>query len=181
MSGIEQLADSVTLPSGFDDRGLKAIVDMSRAAHRGGGQGVKVLFKDKKCEVTQTVGDHADAARKLRVALAWGSVTGVLDRLVLRHDKNEVGLIDEVGRRAVTVRFPPRLREEVISAMGRRVVCVGKLSRNLSGDKGLLELHEIFVDERRPPRPIGELVGVLGSEWTGGRNSVEFVRGNRRA
>lgn len=179
MNGISSLDHSVVLPDGFRDRDLRSLVDMARTAHKGGGNGVKVVAGDTKREITDRVAQNAEAARSIKVQ-SWGSVSGVLDRLILRNNRNEVGLIDDVTKRAVTVRFPERLRDRVVGSMAKRVVGVGRLTRDLSGEKLTLELYELELDEKQPPEPISQLVGVLGDDWTGGLDAVEFVRGNRR-
>lgn len=53
--------------------------------------------------------------------------------------------------------------------------------RAIARDNQMTEAEQEVADSvRRPPIPISELVGCLGPDWTGGLDSVEFVRRQRR-
>ena len=83
----------------------------------------------------------------------------------------------------MTIRFSEDALPQVVGMVDRRVTVWGPLSRGTDGRKDFLTMEGFEV--RRSPGAderlaVDDVAGSLGSDWTEGLSSVDWVREMRR-
>lgn len=73
----------------------------------------------------------------------------------------------------------PETRQDTVIGLLCVMSTPGTLTRNSAGEKTRLEIYRIDPVSDGVPVPVRQLVGILGSDWTGGDGSVHHVRGQR--
>jgi hypothetical protein len=122
--------------------------------------------------------DNAIAAVRIRHE-SYGSATGKLDIVNLRGRLPKINLLDQRTGDDVRCIFPQGLIDEAMALIGQPVTVEGLLKRDTEGRKVSIEVTAIDRSDRPLPVPVGQLVGILGSDWTDGLDSVEWVRRQR--
>jgi hypothetical protein len=179
-------------PKGWDDSALDSLVRLNnRVSEVSALQGARVVTRsDSSTEHTFYLDERfavkaENMLNKLKhSAQAFGSVTGVVDRFRSRNGNREFGLIDTESGRPVSVHFSKDDEDTVRKLIGIKVVAWGMLRRNPStNQKKILTMEGIKVINE--PNEISENVtvadfeGILGTDWTGGLDSVSWVRAQR--
>lgn len=183
MAGLAQLQERAEMPPGFTEQMTRRARDLSRLAGRQGVAGVTVDSDGTvpavgPLAVTPAVGLHAEQALGAATE-AVGSVHGVFDRLNLRDGRREVSLRDESSGRSVPCSFPPGMLARITDSLLKSVTAWGTVRRNAAGQKVSLLMEEFELTEKEAPVPIRQLVGIFHEGWTGGQDSVTFVRSQR--
>lgn len=108
-----------------------------------------------------------------------GSVTGRLDLISARRGRRHVEVsTSEDG--VVKCDVPAALWRRTLDLMDQDVVVDGVLHRNAFGTRTRIEALRIDPVPPRPlPPTVEELTGILEPDWTGGLDSVEWVRQQR--
>lgn len=175
--GLTDLRRRAAIPASFTPAMVRTAARLAGVVGVGGVSGISLAAGDVITVIDQTLAAHAAEALADKTH-SVGAARGVLDRLSLRG-RREVGLIDRGSRQAITCTFPDVMQAEVIGLIGEEVLARGRLTRNSAGQKTRLELWSLRRVDRGVPVPVGQLVGVLGSDWTEGVNSVDYVRTQR--
>ena len=161
--------------TGFDADLLESV----RALGRLVGRAVKsttLIFAGIALDLTPQIAARVDAA--LAVADECdGSVEGMLEQINVHRGANTFHIYPDVGPRKVTCHFPPRLYEEAVSAVGRRVEVFGTLSYRAAAPFP----HQVSVSaiEVFPPGselPDWEDLQGRAPDATGALPSEAFVR-----
>jgi hypothetical protein len=112
--------------TGFDADLLESVRALTSLV----GKAVKsttLIFAGIALDLTSQIGARVDAA--LAVAdECEGSVEGMREQINVHRGANTFHIYPDVGARKVTCHFSPRLYEDAISAVGRRVEVFGTLS-----------------------------------------------------
>jgi hypothetical protein len=183
ITGMESVDAGAGAPETWSPSALSGLVAMARVADRSGTTGARIVSGETEVRMTRHL---AEEVRRGRGApsprVAFGSVTGRVDRFMAR-DRRELGLIDEATGRPVTIRFSEDALPQVVGMVDRRVTVWGPLSRGTDGRKDVLTMEGFEV--RRSPGAderlaVDDVAGSLGSDWTEGLGSVDWVREMRR-
>ena len=180
---LKHLADTLARDeslTGFDADLLEDI----RALARPVGRAVKsttLIFNGSVLDLTPQIATRVDAA--LAVAdECEGSVEGMLEQINVHRGANTFHIYPEVGARKVTCHFSPRLYEDAVAAVGRRVEVFGTLRYRVAAPFP----HQIAVSgiETFPPErelPDWEDLRGRAPDATGTLSSEAFVRELRDA
>lgn len=178
LAGIEALREQAAIPAGFTSDMVRRVRDMAVAGGR--VRAVSLQADGGTPHILDAViSDNAQAALQGRET-SVGSATGRLDKVNLRG-RSTVSLIDTDTDEPVECKIPEQRVGEVLGLINHEVEITGRLFRDASGHKRKIEIWHIEPLEHEPPEPISNLIGVLGTDWTGGISSTEFVRRQRGA
>jgi hypothetical protein len=130
-----------------------------------------------KAQVTTATITHGEAITEGQYE-SYGSVSGTLDLISSRGEKHiEISTEDDGP---VRCDVPGSLWSLALTLMDQQVDVEGVLMRNAYGQRTRISAMKLKAsDPTRLPIPVDELVGILGSDWTGGMDSVEWVRQQR--
>jgi len=171
---------TTALANGDDLAGLDAdLLEDIRGLTRPVGKAIKsaaLVFRDKTFELTQTVGSKVDHALAVDEECE-GSIEGMLEQINLHQGANIFYIYPEVGPRKVTCKFPTKLHDDAIAAVGRRVEIFGTLHYRL----GASFTHQVAVSQIEIFPPDSELpdwddLRGRAPDATGTLSSEAFVR-----
>lgn len=176
--GIGHLRESPGIPADWDRRMVEHLVALCGITSLRGVDGAELLRADSTpLHLDATVLRHAEQSlAPHRTSL--GSVRGRLDRWNERGARREVGLVDEITGRAITVQVPQHLESRVVDALRRTVLAWGLVDRSPVGEKVGLTMEDFEVVADVPHASVENMVGFLG-DWTDGQSSVDWVREQR--
>lgn len=180
MDGLQSLARSAQIPLGWSAKKVRLLRKAGKPMDATSGiSGLTVNIPGQMpVSITPLILEHAIEAVRVR-SVSYGSAIGKLDIVNLRARKPRIQLLDQATGADVKCEFPADLLEEGLSRVGQVVAVEGLLSRNSEGEKVSIEVTSIREVERPLQPPIHQLVGILGGEWTGDMDSVEWVRQQR--
>jgi hypothetical protein len=148
------------------------------------GRAVKnatLIFNDNTLDLTPAIASKVDRALAVDEECE-GSIEGMLEQINVHLGANTFHIYPEIGPRKLTCRFPSRLYDDAVSAVGRRVEVFGTLHYRT----GAHFAHQIAVSEIEIFPPDSEL-----PDWddlrgrapgaTGDLSSEAFVRELRSA
>jgi hypothetical protein len=152
-----------------DIRGLAKPVGKSVA-------NVTLLFNDHRFDLTSKVVSKVDTALAVDEECA-GAIEGMLEQINLHDGANIFHVYPEIGPRKVTCNFPPKLLDDAVSAVGRKVEVYGVLHYR----SGATFPHQVQVTqiEAFPPEselPDWEDVRGMAPDATGELSSEAFIR-----
>lgn len=152
-----------------DIRGLAKPVGKSVA-------NVTLLFNDHRFDLTSKVVSKIDTALAVDEECA-GAIEGMLEQINLHDGANIFHVYPEIGPRKVTCNFPPKLLDDAVSAVGRKVEVYGVLHYR----SGATFPHQVQVAqiEAFPPEselPDWEDVRGMAPDATGELSSEAFIR-----
>ena len=130
-----------------DIRGLARPVGKSVAS-------VRLIFNDNTFDLTPKVATKVDEALAVDDECE-GAIEGMLEQINLHHSANVFYIYPEVGPRKITCHFPPKLYDDAVSAVGKRVEIYGTLHYRV----GATFPHQVAVTaiEALPPNPICQI------------------------
>lgn len=184
LDGLSTLREHAIMPTAFSEGMVRKVRTLAQTLERHGVRDISIgaqtgatTFED--ISVDEVIGRHAEQALRTS-SESLGSVEGVFDRLYLRDRRREAGLIDEVTGVAVNCTFPKEMTHRIQEALLSKVVAWGVLRRNAAGQKLSLAIEDFeTIGDPGPIEPVENFVGIFPEDWTGGRDSVEWVRGQR--
>ena len=164
------------LANGDDLSGLDAdLLEDIRALARPVGRSIKsaaLIFGGSTFDLTPAVSSKVERALAIDEECE-GSIEGMLEQINVHLGANVFHIYPEVGPKKVACRFPARLHDEAIAAVGRRVEVVGTLHFRI----GAAFPHQVSVAQIEPYPPDSDLpdwddlrgrapgcTGVLSSE-----------------
>ncbi|MGA7788028.1 MAG: hypothetical protein WCA56_07675 [Xanthobacteraceae bacterium] len=171
---------TAALTNGHDLAGLDAdLLEDIRRLTQPVGKTVKnaaFVFKGQTFSLTQEVGSKVDIALAIDEECE-GSVEGRLEQINVHQGANVFHIYPEVGLSKVTCKFPGRLYDDAVAAVGRRVEVSGTLHYRV----GASFAHQIAVShiEALPPEselPDWDDMRGRAPNATGSLSSEDFVR-----
>jgi hypothetical protein len=152
-----------------DIRGLAQPVGKSVAS-------VSLVFNDHTFDMTPKVAAKVDEALAVDEKCE-GTIDGMLEQINLHHGANVFYIYPGIGPRKLTCHFPPKLYEDAISAVGKRV----EVSGTLHYRTGASFPHQVAVTaiEAFPPEaelPDWDDLRGRAPDITGDLSSEAFVR-----
>ncbi len=157
-----------------DDDLLVSFRELSRPLERKLG-GASISVDDHKFEMS------FDYVRRIDKALAacescYGSIEGMLEKINVHGDANSFTIYPPVGPTRVACKFGPSIKEQAISAVGRRVSVCGRMLYRRDAPFP----HEIEVDSLDIFGSIEELPNLndlrgIAPDATGSQSSEEFI------
>jgi len=135
-----------------------------------------LIFNDHVLDLTPIIAAKVDRALAVDEECE-GSVEGMLEQINIHLGANTFHIYPEVGPRKLTCRFPSRLHDDAISAVGRRVEIFGTLHYRI----GATFPHQIAVAQIEVFPPDSELpnwddLRGRAPDATGDLSSEAFVR-----
>jgi hypothetical protein len=155
------------------------LLEEIRALARPVGKTVKsaaLIFGDRTFDLTPRVASKVDLALAVDDECE-GSIEGMLEQINLHLGANIFHIYPQIGPKKVVCRFPARLYNDAVSAVGRRVEVSGTLRYRL----GARYPHQVCVRHIETFPPESELPDwddLLGRapDATGDLSSEDFVR-----
>jgi hypothetical protein len=135
-----------------------------------------LVFRGQTFTLTKEVGNKVDTALAVDEE-CQGSIEGRLEQINVHLGANIFHIYPEVGPRKVTCKFPARLYEDAVAAVGRRVEVSGTLRYRV----GASFAHQIAVAHIEAIEPDSELpdwddLRGRAPDATGDLSSEDFVR-----
>jgi hypothetical protein len=171
---------TAALANGHDLAGLDAdLLEDIRRLTQPVGKTVKYaafVFKGQTFTLTQEVGIKVNTALAIDEECE-GSIEGRLEQINVHHGANIFHIYPEVGPPKITCRFPARLYDDAVAAVGRRVDVSGTLHYRA----GASFAHQIAVAQIEMLPPDSELpdwddLRGRAPDATGSLSSEDFVR-----
>ncbi|WP_409719129.1 hypothetical protein [Pseudorhodoplanes sp.] len=178
LTRLERVTEA--LANGDDLSGVDAdLLEDIRGLTRPVGKTVKsaaLVFRDRTFELTETVGSKVDRALAVDEECE-GSIEGMLEQINLHHGANIFHIYPEIGPKKVTCKFPPKLYDDAVAAVGRRVEISGMLHYRI----GASFAHQVAVSQIDVFPPASELpdwddLRGRAPDATGALSSEAFVR-----
>jgi hypothetical protein len=137
---------------------------------------ITLIFNDHVLDLTPAIAAKVDRALAVDEECE-GSIEGMLEQINIHLGANTFHIYPEVGPKKLTCRFPSRLYDDAISAVGRRVEIFGTLHYRT----GAQFPHQIAVSQIDIFPPDSELpdwedLRGRAPDATGGLSSEAFVR-----
>lgn len=183
---IENLRSiSHALKNGSDLTDLDAeLLEDIRGLAKPVGKTVKsatLIFGNERLDLTQKIANRVDAALAVEDECE-GFMDGMLEQINIHGGANTFHIYPDVGPTKVTCHFPPKLYEDAVAAVGRRVEVSGTLRYRIRAPYP----HQIAVAGVTPFPPDDELpdwedLRGRAPAGTGGLSSEAFVRDLRDA
>lgn len=177
LSGLVTLRQASTIPHGYTLPMMGHAQQLAGLKGKGGITDISISAGATVVKIDEELARNAAEAVSGK-AVSIGSVQGILDKVNFRNIR-EFGLIDERTGASMRVTFGSELDDAVKQAIDTPVVVTGTLYRNATGQKVTMRARSIAALTKQPPRPVEQLVGILGDDWTGGLDSVDFIRVQR--
>ncbi|MBN9532855.1 MAG: hypothetical protein J0H10_05800 [Alphaproteobacteria bacterium] len=178
VSGLRNL--TAAIKSGADLSAIDAdlLEDIQGLAKQVGSavKSVSLIFDDDTFDLTEKV------AANVNIALAVedeceGVFDGMLEQINLHHGANTFHIYPQIGPRKITCNFPPRLYDDAVAAVGRRVEISGLL-RYRAGAKFPHQIVVSGIDVFPPDSELADWDDLRGRApgLTGDLTSEAFVR-----
>jgi hypothetical protein len=142
---------------------------------------VALLFNDTELDLTRTIALRVEEALAVEDECE-GALEGMLEQINIHLGANTFHIYPPVGPKKVTCRFPSRLYDDAVSAVGRRVEVFGTLRYRAKANFP----HQIAVTDIQPfpleaDLPDWEDLRGRAPDATSGLPSEDFVRELRNA
>lgn len=178
VEGLERIAGALENGSDLSDVDADLLEDI-RALARPVGKTVKnttLVFNGHSLDLTPRLSSKVEAALAVDEECD-GSIEGMLEQINLHQGANVFHIYPEVGPKKVTCRFPSRLHDDAISAVGKRVEVFGALHYR----SGANYPHQVAVSQIEPfplesELPDWEDLRGRAPDATGELSSEVFVR-----
>ncbi len=140
VAGLHQLENRDDVPERFVDTSVRRVGTLGRILSEG-ATGLRIEgpppanpddHRPRTAHVSLRSARHSQQATKVATR-SRSSLVGNLEKLDV-HRRHRFGIYNTRSRRAVMCEFAPDQLDEVVAALGRRVLVDGILSRNPAGD-----------------------------------------------
>jgi hypothetical protein len=161
--------------SGLDADLLEDIRGLAKPVGRSVAN-VTLLFNDHRFDLTPRVANRVDTALAIDEECI-GAIEGMLEQINLHDGANVFHVYPEIGPRKVTCHFPPKLLDDAVSAVGRKVEVYGTLRFRT----GAAFPHQVAVTAIEPLPSESELpdwddLRGRAPDATGEMSSEAFIR-----
>ena len=183
LEAVRDLAERPVIPPGATETAIKKVIALHSITGRRGVTGIELSEVGDKLARVIPIG--ANVAANARKAIEVRSRTrssfhGRLDKVNLRTKSPEFSLFDDARRVALRCHLAEPNEADLLAtvktSLGAIVSARGDLKRNSLGQAIHMRVDRLRVLEA-PDRPIcvSEIAGIA-PDWTGGLDSVDFVR-----
>lgn len=174
--GIGLLANRSDIPEGWSRemlRDLRIICEMNQLP---GATGV-VISGSGLSEIKVSDNVLRNVIRVLAPPRdSMGSIVGVVTEWKGVRSGDQLTIRDESSGEDLIVEVPLELGVDTGSAIRKRVLVRGQMTRSDTGRKIRLIASSLEIKETRKKMSIRDIAGALGSDWTGGLDVVEWQR-----
>ncbi len=178
-AGIQLLGQAPLLPDGWNSASMAGLVELEKVTQRRGVRAIQVDIDGAVCAIDEIIADNASLGLE-DVSVSLGSVRGQLFRYANDVSRRSAGLRDRNTGKAVDLRFPERLAQEVKANLDQQVTAWGEVYRSQDGTIAKIKLEGIeAVPGSQEQLTLDEVAGILGRDWTGGLDPVDWVRHQR--
>lgn len=178
VDSLERVTEALTNGHGLAGLDADLLEDIRRLTQPVGKtvKNAAFVFKGQTFTLTQEVGNKVETALAVDEECD-GSIEGKLEQINVHHSANIFHIYPEVGPRKVTCKFPAKLYDDAVAAVGRRVEVSGALHYRV----GASFAHQIAVTRIEALPPDSELpdwddLRGRAPDATGGLSSEDFVR-----
>lgn len=183
IESLNRIANAIQ--SGADLTGIDAdLLEDIRGLANPVGKTVKtatLLFDGHRLDLTEKVGLQLETALAVDEEFS-GSIEGMLEQINIHHGANTFHIYPSVGPKKVTCHFPPKLYDDAVSAVGRRVEVSGSLRYRANAkfphQVGVTSIEAFPVED---DLPMWDDIRGRAPDATGGLSSEDFVRELRDA
>lgn len=178
--GLKTLQTKSVLPDGWNLTTVAALKELYDITRRDGVAEVSLSTNNFLIEINPEIAENASKVSGSLVT-SLGSVRGKLYRYSSQKGY-EASLKDDMTGSAIKLEFTAEIAAQVRTMLDEHVVVWGRLSRLIYDQKPTrIEVTGIKQAKKKhsTPRPIHEGLGILGSDWTNGMGSVEWVQSVR--
>jgi hypothetical protein len=181
--GAQQLRASVGIPIGWTEQAVQVFLELTKLTRFQGVKGAALTTgKSESIILDDAVRQHAE--RSLQgVAESLATVRGTIVRYFNDGGRREVGIREAPSRRSLRILFSPNMDHDLkVALLDDLPISVrGVLKRNSEGQKLALVAEHLTVlpASAQPPSQVRDMLGVLGKDWTGDLDSVEWARSQR--
>jgi hypothetical protein len=178
IASLTRVADA--LENGGDLAGLDAeLLEDIRGLARPVGKTVKnttLIFNGHTFDLTPTVQSKVDRALAVDEECE-GSIEGMLEQINIHDGANTFHIYPDVGPRKVSCHFPPRLFDDAVAAVGRRVEISGTLRYRLGASyPHVIAVSRIDIFPPENDLPDWDDLRGRAPNATGDLSSEAFVR-----
>jgi len=161
---------------------VQVFLDLTKLTRFRGVKGTALTTgKNETIVLDDAIQEHA--VRSLQgVSESLATVRGTIVRYINDGGRREVGIREVPSRRSLRILFPPDLDHDFKAALldDLPISVRGVLKRNSEGQKLALMAEQLTVlPAPRQPSRARDMLGVLGKDWTGDLDSVEWARSQR--
>lgn len=183
--GLQEVEREARTPDGWSPQSIRRVEHLGRRLERGTATGFKVAVRSVDGDVTARLGQGLGVRAEYALEgggtrRSRGSLIGRLEVISARKGKKVFGLYTAETGPVVRCFFDPELQPRVMNAFEKRVIAGGIITRRPEGQPVsiLVDQFEEIPDDGRPT--VEDLYGSQ-PDITGGLDSVEFIRQQRRA
>lgn len=181
--GAQELRMRVGIPTGWNEHAVRVFLGLTKVnGCRGVESAVLSVGENASIILDDTIRQHAEHSLQ-GAAESLATVRGVIVRYVNDEGRREVRIRETSGGRSLRILFSSAMDHDVKIALlnDRQISVRGVLRRNGEGQKLALVAEHLIVlpASAQPPPRACDMVGVLGKDWTGDRDSVQWVRSQR--
>jgi len=174
VDGLDQLERSARRPDFFTERALAEVRTLVRLLEADVGR-ITVSGAERRAVITRQLAAHLDEVLA-PVYSAPSSVEGWVETVSVEAPP-VFGLRERLDGHYVECHFPREMLEKVRQALGRRVLVVGNVSFGRRDRPQRVQVERIRVFPPEEELPPTEALRGLDPDFTGGKDSTEYVRG----
>ena len=180
MSGLRQIEEEGTTPTYFSETGLRHARRLMTVIGHNGTRGILISNSEETVALTASASVNVEQLLKIRHRTI-GSVEGKLETISVHGSKPKFLIYQSSNKKAVMCLFEPELLESAKTALGQRVLAAGVVLYNVKGEPVRVVVERIRILRHGTELP--SISDVTGSDpdFTGGLESVEYLRKMRGA
>lgn len=179
VDGLMQIQKEHTTPPYFSDYGLRKAQSVAKALKKNGAEAVRVF--DVERETTAIIRPEAalDLARLINVRYQEiGSVEGKLEMISI-HGAPRFTVYHSITQRSVKCKFSTQLLDTVKDGLGRRVIVKGMVHFNYIHEPVKVDMESLTLFPMENELPVPRDIKGIAPDFTGGKESGEYVRSLR--
>lgn len=183
LAGLHSFADALSTGKDLSGYDFDVLEDFHKLASPVGRRvkAAALLINGVTFDLTREFATRAQEALAT-VEECEGAIDGMLEQINIHHSANTFHVYPEIGPKKVTCKFPSKLYDDAVAAVGRRVEVAGILQYRAGADfPHQVAVSEIDIYERIEELPDWDDIRGLAPDATGGLSSEEFVRELRDA
>jgi hypothetical protein len=178
--GLSRLRTSPERPAGWHRDSLEAVIDLAKVAKLKGVESVQLRIGSIVERIDADLQDHAKTALEPQ-SRSLGAVRGVIYRYtndIATHNRS-AALRNVHTRESVLLRFDNEIAAKVRANLENEVEVWGELERD--DEEAILQIRVEGIEPIEPDerQDMGHGRGILGPDWTGGIDPVDWVRSQR--
>lgn len=178
-NGLALLAFSSVIPESWNRASVQGLVDLEHVENRRGVEGIQLCVDRMVTKIDAKLAAHARESIA-PPAPSLGSVRGTLFRYNGAPQRRDAGLRDRVTGRVVEVHFSKERAADIRGALELDVEIWGEVRRDLHDRVESVNVVGIeILDSSRERVTLDDVAGILGSGWTDGLDTAEWVSRQR--